>query len=1006
MGNETRKRIYRHKVECSICKSQIQSDYTKIHSNRYHKGLRVTYTAVIDSKQKRICFTNIVNAGGSNSVNLKSNNNLVNNNTLCSAEKDLSESASKSDSDLIVGTEDLVTNREEHHAADSSLFTNNNEFQSSEIPKLHAISLPNEAVIYPEDCLEIPLPEETHRNLSLPRETHRNLSLTEETHRNLSLPCETHRNLSHPCETHRNLSFPQETHRNLSLPKESPYSSLFTNNNEFAMETPVTGDSSDIVTIEDSNDKGTTDSLPAPSTESENEDSVASSSNVENNFQPKMIDESCPNQPKLDSYNPQTYGKRTRDFNYEWFKKHPWLSYDEVKKEASCFSCSKFLPDSSFVFTNWKKPEKLLKHGKSQNHCLSMLKWIDARRTERNKTTVASLMISEHAKTVEENRKHMRVIIETLMFTAVQNIALRGATESRQNLPDISDINRGNFLELLSFKARDSTWLQEKLSHVVKERASWTSQAIQNEILSILSGFALRRNEAEIKESKYFALIADETSDIARDEQLSVCFSYVINGVKKETFVGFNKMIKTDGESLCNALKDVIIKFGLETENCVGYCFDGAANMSGKNKGVATRLKEDCPHALYVHCYGHRLNLAIQSSLTQVKPLKNSLGVIQSLYNFIEASPKRHAIFCDTDVSGKDGSFVRTLKSQSVTRWACHWEAVKAVYEEIKRIVACLLKLYEDDDPKTSHEAKSLLVAVSDFEFLLGLCTLKVILLNTNSLNKYLQGKDIDVSSAFMSAKATMNVLQKCRSDEDFSLVWQQANVLAEEIKEVLENTDFEFKVAQLPRQKPSRRLQALTGEVLGDGDQVLDVQLYHKINTYFASLDFVVTEMGSRFNDKDQAILTSMGSLILEEKPDDNCFEVVSQHYGLEKDLLLVDFNLLQNFKTRLPCTNSVVHLYEELGSSGVLEMMPELQKVLQIFASIPATSCSSERSFSALRRIKTYLRNRIGQERLSSIAVLNIERSYANIVLKEDLEEVIDTFARRSISRTKFFF
>ena len=174
MGNETRKRIYRHKVECSICKSQIQSDYTKIHSNRYHKGLRVTYTAVIDSKQKRICFTNIVNAGGSNSVNLKSNNNLVNNNTLCSAEKDLSESASKSDSDLIVGTEDLVTNREEHHAADSSLFTNNNEFQSSEIPKVHAISLPNEAVIYPEDCLEIPLPEETHRNLSLPWETHRN----------------------------------------------------------------------------------------------------------------------------------------------------------------------------------------------------------------------------------------------------------------------------------------------------------------------------------------------------------------------------------------------------------------------------------------------------------------------------------------------------------------------------------------------------------------------------------------------------------------------------------------------------------------------------------------------------------------------------------------------------------------------------------------------------------------------------------------------------------------
>ena len=119
------------------------------------------------------------------------------------------------------------------------------------------------------------------------------------------------------------------------------------------------------------------------------------------------------------------------------------------------------------------------------------------------------------------------------MFTAVQNIALRGAIESRENIQDVSDINRGNFLELLSFKARDHSWLQDKLSHVVKERASWTSPAIQNEILTILSYFTLRRIEAEIKESKYFALIADKTSDIAQDEQLSVCFSYVINGVKK-----------------------------------------------------------------------------------------------------------------------------------------------------------------------------------------------------------------------------------------------------------------------------------------------------------------------------------------------------------------------------------------------------------------------------------------------------------------------------------------
>ena len=82
--------------------------------------------------------------------------------------------------------------------------------------------------------------------------------------------------------------------------------------------------------------------------------------------------------------------------------------------------------------------------------------------------------------------------------------------------------------------------------------------------------------------------------------------------------------------------------------------------------------------------------------------------MIQSLYCFIEASPKRHAIFCDTDVDGSDRGFVRTLKSQGDTRWACHYEAVRSVYEELQRIVLCLHTLFEDDDPKTSTEAKSL----------------------------------------------------------------------------------------------------------------------------------------------------------------------------------------------------------------------------------------------------------------------------------------------------------
>ena len=86
---------------------------------------------------------------------------------------------------------------------------------------------------------------------------------------------------------------------------------------------------------------------------------------------------------------------------------------------------------------------------------------------------------------------------------------------------------------------------------------------------------------------------------------------------------------------------------------------------------------------------------------------------------------------------------------------------------------------------------------------------------------------------------------------------------------------------------------------------------------------------------------------------------------------------------------------------------MIPELQKVLRILAVIPATSCSAERSFSSLRRLKTYLRNTMTQERLSDLALLHIdiETSYVNQVISEDMDKLIEAFGQRH-GQNKFFF
>ena len=63
--------------------------------------------------------------------------------------------------------------------------------------------------------------------------------------------------------------------------------------------------------------------------------------------------------------------------------------------------------------------------------------------------------------------------------------------------------------------------------------------------------------------------------------------------------------------------------------------------------------------------------------------------------------------------------------------------------------------------------------------------------------------------------------------------------------------------------------------------------------------------------------------------------------------------------------------------------------------------TSCSSERSFSELRLVKTYLRSTMAEERLSSLAII-----FCNKDLRVNTEKVISNFARSSARRVEFLF
>ena len=196
----------------------------------------------------------------------------------------------------------------------------------------------------------------------------------------------------------------------------------------------------------------------------------------------------------------------------------------------------------------------------------------------------------------------------------------------------------------------------------------------------------------------------------------------------------------------------------------------------------------------------------MKDTLSEIQILRHTLGIVQSLCCFIEASPKRHALYMNTKISSEvESSFVRILKSLSMTRWSAHHDSVKAVDEELFRIIKCLYELSNDTDAKTSAKAKCLLTSILDFEFLIGLAILKIILPNTSSLNSYVQSSTIDIRKVKSNADLTIKTIEGCRSDTDFDLVWDSVNLKCRQVKEFLEdeNMDLDFKDPRLPRNLP-----------------------------------------------------------------------------------------------------------------------------------------------------------------------------------------------------------
>lgn len=237
------------------------------------------------------------------------------------------------------------------------------------------------------------------------------------------------------------------------------------------------------------------------------------------------------------------------------------------------------------------------------------------------------------------------------------------------------------------------------------------------------------------KSGVIFSLIVDEARDNSCREQMSVCVRYFSKSASKieERFLGFTALASTSAAALASVVKDFISGVGLSLNNCVAQSYDGASVMSGVNKGVQAKIREESDNACpYVHCHAHRLNLVLVDVARQVDSVGDTFGLLEAIYAFQSVSPLRHQVFLDTQTNEDR---VLAIPQQSDTRWVCKVAGVTYFSTRLTCAAAALAELANSRNKKEAAEARGLLLQLRSFDAILDIVVLHDLLPVTQTLS-------------------------------------------------------------------------------------------------------------------------------------------------------------------------------------------------------------------------------------------------------------------------------
>ncbi|KAK8328838.1 hypothetical protein V6Z11_A11G278200 [Gossypium hirsutum] len=464
---------------------------------------------------------------------------------------------------------------------------------------------------------------------------------------------------------------------------------------------------------------------------------------------------------------------------------------------------------------------------------------------------------------------------------------------------------------------------------VIKLLASYNEYVgaiiLENGILSILA-------------NSNFCIIVDEAHNESKKEQIVIVLWFVNKeGFIHERFFDLVHVKDTTSLALEKAIRQVLLLHCLNVDDIHGQgydyntpnpypspkqgCYnDGASNMRGECNGLQALFAKKCQFAYYVHYLTHRLQLTLVAASKEVIP------ICQLRYSM--------------------GSHLDSLNS-----WIRMFNSVCVVLQDIIKF----------GNLTQRNEVDGIYDALASIKFVFILHFMIALIRITDDLCQALQYKSHDILTQCSWCRQL-----KCSSRNSENM----GGILCfKELK--LFCKDYEIEVPNL-----SAPYKAGRGRSCIPRDNVT-IEHHYRLDIFIVGIDSLLTEMNSPFNGEVVKLFALSSAL----DPHDNY-----KGFPVEDIYKLMNYFYPDNYteqeklhSTELQKASIVVELRQVLAKTNKSSIYHLLDRIIRLVLTLPVSTTTTERAFSAMKNVKTMLHNRMEDDFHSTYLVAYIEKEIA---------------------------